>query len=921
MRNLIEHSEIENSQFKAKLEQLCRKVLTRKNIGIDLISVLENKTDVKKIHKIAESQLMRALSIGASAHHDMDLRIIVVSLSLIAMLEYDGNFYDKVRSTYTEVYGSYSEQKVEGTLRDILNKYKKSGTSGSRTRVISVALENAIVPQKFLPAFFEFIFDIYKINFEYDLPDELYEDFKFVYEGLRKNMLSDQDDISINVTKKTYKLIVSTKQLFLREDDLNALIELSSIIADIIDRDFWGKEVKISNPYLKTGYDDWKKQLRETSSQSASERKTEPSKLRSRWEPKFFMENNSIHLVPPIHRVKAEYDYRNIAVEVLNDSKEIYREDDCFIEEIIGGYRIRPSEIEIEKPLGKLAYRLVCGSEIIYDSKERLHRNYIVFNEEGWEINNNTDFEGTAFICHNPGEKVAENIASKKYYCISYKLIRSGDTLRVGQDIFNFSSILKPGVLGLSHKNCFLVRPDEEKVIDVYEKIDILAFEAEDVSNKFEVLINSKPHKLSEMAYKAIPREFITRYVVDLDLQDSGIYTVEVNQIISEGRRNRIFKETFALDSELTYKKETLDDENYRVMMSSGILREGFDSEISASNFEPDFISFDYLGESYSYLLPFDFGFYKINDGDWNSSSSELWIDDVPLESTMLVLNSKYDGLVIYTENGILATDDIVVQDKGFYKSISIGFLNSYKNGNRYVSLVFTVDGVAKYVMRCYNNCVINSDRTEIISLDNPKRVVVTPVFYGKNSIFFEVFNKAGEKIYKSGMLESGQTETLGDFNSFEEYSIKFYEKTKGLTLTKNPLIYQVSRTFYAKEDYVGRVFKIDTIYFQIFIKDEPIERTFHFNKVYVRIMEMINNESFMGEIFIEGLRSPSLYCINPVEIEICSDVVDDTMDVSITNNGDGLLFYDGKILNTLEHKWATDIFSYTLNMKGAVEW
>ena len=27
-----------------------------------------------------------------------------------------------------------------------------------------------------------FIFDIYKLNFEYDLPDDMYEDFKFVFE-------------------------------------------------------------------------------------------------------------------------------------------------------------------------------------------------------------------------------------------------------------------------------------------------------------------------------------------------------------------------------------------------------------------------------------------------------------------------------------------------------------------------------------------------------------------------------------------------------------------------------------------------------------------------------------------------------------------------------------------------------------------
>ncbi len=94
-------------------------------------------------------------------------------------------------------------------------------------------------------------FDIYKMNFEYDLPDEPYEDFQFVFEGLRNNMLSDGDDISINVTQKTYKLTAATKQLISRKDGLDAIIKLSIIIVKLIDKRFWDKEIRIFNPYLK----------------------------------------------------------------------------------------------------------------------------------------------------------------------------------------------------------------------------------------------------------------------------------------------------------------------------------------------------------------------------------------------------------------------------------------------------------------------------------------------------------------------------------------------------------------------------------------------------------------------------------------------------------------------------------------------
>lgn len=426
---------ISNSQFETKLDYLCKQVKARKNIGIDLIDILDNKTAIQEIHKRAETQLMRALASYSTFIANQE--IIVVSLVLIAMLEYDGNYYGSVRSTYPEVYEKYSEQKVEGLIRSILGRYKRQSDSGSRSRIINVALENAIVPQAFLPAFFEFIFDIYKLNFEYDIPEELYEDFKFVFEGLRSNMLSDGDDLSINVTQKTYKLIAATKQLIAREDGLDAIIKLSILIVKLIDKHFWGKEVKIFNPYLRVGYEGWEKQLRDTS-RSGHEHKPSFSEFRSRWEPKFMMMNNNVCLIPPTHRVKAQFDYRDITVVVINDSEVIYKNNDCDIREIIGGYQVNTGEIVIEKPLGKLTYRLIAGDEIIYDSKEKLYRECIVFNEEGQEINNNTDYEGTAYFCYRTSETELKNILINEYFSIGYKLIRMGDSIGIGHSAFNF---------------------------------------------------------------------------------------------------------------------------------------------------------------------------------------------------------------------------------------------------------------------------------------------------------------------------------------------------------------------------------------------------------------------------------------------------------------------------------------------------
>ena len=912
------NTRIKNAQFETKLDYLCRLVKEKKNIGADLIDILNNESAMNEIHSRAESNLMQA--IGSYSGYCKNQEIIVVSLVLIAMLEYDGNYYDSVRNTYKILYERFTEQKVEGKIRSILSRYKKQSDSGSRSRIINVALENAIVPQTFLPAFFEFIFDIYKLNFEYDLPEEPYEDFEFVFEGLRNNMLSDGDDLSINITQKTYKLIAATKQLICREDGLDAVIKLSILIVKLIDCRFWNKEVKIFNPYLKAGYEGWEKTLKETA-RVGHERRKSDSELRSHWGPKYLFCNNSVYLNPPAHRVKAQYNYRDIAVVVLNDGEEIYRKNNCDIREIIGGYQVNTEKIEITNPLGKLTYRLVAGSEIIYDSKDKLYRNCIVFNNEGQEINNNTDFEGTAYIVYEKGEDTIDNILTKEKYCVGYKLVKSGDVIEIGHDVFSFSSMAKPGIFGPIYPNCVVQKENEDNIIPVYHDSCFVVFEANNTSTKFEIAINGKSHKLSEMQYKATPKTGSTKYVVELDLLEAGIYEVEVNQLVAGGR-NKISCDIMAYDNKLIFSKEQLEESLYRVQVASALLQQGLDIEIEAENFNPSFIKFDYAGESYSYYLPFDFGFYKLLGCEWHSQYEGLWIEDINDKSILTLYDSECDGLLLYTEAGILAEDDIKLVDKGYYKQLPIFFITSYKNGNRYISLVFTANGKVKYALHCYNKCIIDEEKTEILCFDFPKKVTITPIFHGKNKVFYELFNPAGEKLLKSRSLESGQTSILANFRSFQEYTIKFHEETKILQLRKNTLLLETQRIFYVKEDFVGRSFKITEAYFNQTIRGEFIEKQWFFNKYYLKLTDVIDAEEgiFEGQIYSKSYKGDFfLYNINPVEVELCSDVIDGTMDIYMTNQGDGLLFdpeHRG-ILNSMEHPTAPDIFLYTISMKG----
>lgn len=910
----VKNNPAESSTLKLQLANLFNQIQDKQIIGVDLIELLEDEELINEIHRYAELNLLKALDNYSSIVRDSE--IIVISLIIIAMLKYDGNFYDNVRSTYEKAYRQYSEQKVEGCIRSILNRYKTQNESGNRTRIINVVLENAIVPKIFLSAFFEFIFDIYRLNFDYDLPEDLYEEFRFVYEGLRSNMLSEGDNISINVTKKTYKLIATTKQLIKKDTGLDALIDFSIEVLNLIDKRFWDKKVKNDNLYFQIAYDRWEEKFSKTDDSSRI-RTSKEFELRSRWESKFWLNNNNIYIITPSHKVKKKYDYRDIEIIVLNDDKIIYRNSSCDIKEIIGGYQIKPSKILIDNPLGKLSYRISASNEVIYDSKDKLYRDFIVFNTEGHEINNNTDFEGVVNICYKNCESELQNIATMDNYNVAYKIVRYGDIISIDKKVFNFSSMIKPGIAGEIHENCYVTN-EKNEYLSVYKNIKFLNFEAENSFNHFIITINNKQSKLKDFQFQISKNNSTTKYYVDLGIEKSGIYNIEVFSL-EKGRKNKLLRKSFVYDPNLYYCYDRIGDTAFSYSVKSDVMPDINDGKVLIEDFCLDFISFEYSNNLYHYMLPFNWGLYQIDDSEWNSTNNDLWIDDVLLESVMTLYDSSCDGLLVYSEKGALIEENIAIKSDAFCKKISVGFLKSYKNSNRFVTLFFTSDNKCKYSIRCYYKDVIDENKTELLVFDEDKTVIISPVFYGKNPVRFEVINKTGEKVFNSEYLESGQCGTFVDFNSFEEYKICFYEKQKSLVLVKESL-YEITKVFYSRQDFVNKIFKIDQIYYYQYKKNESIEKIYRFNKAFLRITEMVNNDSFIGEIFVKTMNGEWLLNnINPVEIEMCSQITDNTMDVYITNNGDGLLldFEKHGILNALEHPSAPDIFLYNLSLKG----
>lgn len=905
---------IEFAQVETKLAYLKKKVVARKNIGIDLIDLLDNEEVLGMIHQKAEAELKKTL-LSYTSCANFDREIVFISLVLIAMIHYDGNYYENVRDIYSGLYSRFSEQKIEGEIRTILSKYRldKERTS-KRSRIINIALENAIVPTHYLSSFFEFIFDIYKLNFEYNLAGDLYDDFKFVYDGLKSSMLSENDDLEINVTKKTYKLIKTTKELIVDSSNIDAVIKLSIIITNLIDKRIWNKDIRILNPYLKSGYENWEKTLSREERKVTGERNV--SEIRSRWEPKFVLSHNKIYIVPPIHRIKSQYDYREIKIVIKNDNEEIHINNEPYIKEIIGGYQINPDRVEIAEPLNKLSYQLMAGKEIIYDSREKLHRNILVFDQDGNEIDNNTDFSGTAIFCTKSKNEIITTFYQSLNYCLSSKSVKHGETLLIDDVLFNFASFIKPGIFGDVIDNCILSEVETKKEMKVFRKTKFFIFECNKNISNFEIFIDGNRKRLADFNYTVIEKEGSNKYTIYVEDICDGIHNLKVNAL-EHGCQTNLLTVDFAVDSTLFYNTCETDDSHYIYELNSSLIGENIIEEVSINEINEELIIFAYKEKNYRYIIPFQFDIYRFRD-NWNHFSRDIWIGDVSNETILEIYGNSCDEITVSSNNGTVLEENIKMKQNGVFQQMHIGFLLSYKFSCDFVNIWLMKDGKVKNILRCYNKCIWDEQTTEIYYDSNKNELVVIPGYFGKGNIYFEVSDKNSQIVHKSEILQNHTIQIIPSLSSFKKYRITFFEKAKGLSLAKDQVLKIYDYIFYARNEFVGKKLKIKEVFYDQYYGAKFNRKTHRFNYTYLKITEQITDDKFLGELYATTLKGIYKHtCLNPVEVEVCGDIIDNTIEFSLTKDGDGLLldFEHHGVMNSLDNDSAVDIFSYIVDL------
>lgn len=900
------------------INYLEEKIKNNENIGNNLITILDDEKLIYKIHTNSIFELIKALD-KSTAINLLDTDLIFISLCLIALQHYDGNFYDYVEKEYAEIYDRYNKQRIEGTIRSIIKRYIKN--EENTTRQINYILENTLVPENYLSNYFEFVYDIYKINFQFVLNENTIEDdLMFVFNGLKDTLNDTKEEVSIKVTNKTYKLIKTTKNIINNEESINELIKLTKKIIEIIDNYYWNGEAEIEGTYFRKGFEEWPDKNAEEITNPRKHSIGEKEILKSRWLPSFKLKGNDIYLRIPEHKIRKEFDYNSIKILIYSENKVIQKIEDYKVLEIMGGYRLEVPDVKLAEPLNNIRYKISAGKTLLYDSKESLYRKFILFDEDGESFLPNKNYDGNIIIAFN-GDNV-EN-TTEIYSSDSYRLfstsVSNTTILNIADEYVAFSIENSSGVIGEICEDTYMILDNEK--IRVYKNIDKVIHEISIEEKNIGVKINGKRYKLDDIKHTMKRSNGKNLIIIDCNIKESRILSMEFFDILT-GKSLKNGKYKCVVDPKLSYEVIKLDKNNYRLKVESDFELMNNESDINLEDYD----SFKVLLKDKNgyYDLPLQIPIYKIDNGKWHSLEDYIWIGDIKVDSYLYVKGFKAESLMI-TYN-IVENDEhnkltkLKIINKEGEGKVAIGNLRSYIGTNGRIFLKFTNENKISGIISCYLKCEFN-DKESLISFDSENDFLELAIkIYGKGKFKIQILNENEEVILEKIFEKNSIKYRVKNLRAGKKYIIKVFELPIGFSLEQEKVLYEKQEKFYSFRSLENTRIRIVSVDFDNYdrIEKKLIRSKWNLYNTYFEILEYIGNKRFKANIY--KWRGMKIYLneLNPIEVEFNTDIENESIDASAFKEGDGLLLdkANNSILNTLSDDNAPDIYEYKLKIE-----
>ncbi len=456
--------------------------------------------------------------------------LVILGLTFIALKYYDGSLWPHVCDKYSTVL--QDSQLLESKIRDNVLSPLTSKYNCDRKHY-QIPVINAIVPFNYASNYIEFVNDIYIKNLDCNLLNyNVEEEIENVFNAIGRHLSDADDSFKYNFEQnntKVYKLIRATKNIIKTSIKRQELVLLTKEILKKLDNYYKGKNESISY-YIDKAFNKW---ILENKDHEIFRTRTRSNFVKSKFPYYTYLNvNGNIYLHTPTKRLFGDYDPKLFSLEILEDNTTIIREENLKVNFLLGGIEIVQCNYLLKNPLNKIRCKIFYSNEEVYDSKDYLYRDFLLF-DDNKELKNNKSYNGLVyFIYKNSCDKRLTKLKDFDFYKISYNsVVENEEYLLDEKHQICFSNIRKPGIYGDIIPSLEII--DHNNIIYVYSKIHSICMVSENL-NKFanKIKINNNFIDMDQCV-EILEQTNSLAYLLDVEKLDlsSNMYIFELVDI------------------------------------------------------------------------------------------------------------------------------------------------------------------------------------------------------------------------------------------------------------------------------------------------------------------------------------------------------------------------------------------------------
>ena len=792
---------VDINDFDTMMNQLVGKLSADKLIGLDLLQIAGNDELKKKIHARAIGHLKVNYNKSSVVLYE-GINEIVVSLVIIALDHYDGSLWDHVQDEYNNLYVGRSEQRVNALIRKILAQ----SSNEPNNRYINYVIRQTITPSYFVPDFITFAFDIYKDTFKYELIDNsniLNEVLANVFIDISSKYESKNNQFKSKA--KSYKLIKTIRDIIDNIDWFSELIEYTKIILKYLDTYYWN-ESKRNLPYFdyfEPFFKDWI-----SKNKIFFEAKERSNHEKVQWNATYFLKGVNVLLHIPDHLISREYPASSIRIVVSHGSEVVKVIDRPTITEVVGSNLIIGNDVVLENPIGKVNYKIYSNSDVIFDSKKTLYREFLFFSENHNEIKQGSKYVGNIDVV-GTDIKAIKNIEvyyTNQFYSIGNLVLNEHESIMMDDRAVYTSYSDEKMLVGTKSTKAYISESIHH--LDIYTEVLGLIFTCPKMDDKrIQLQVNNSRYLITDLSERGIGDHTICEMSLD------G-YTVQGFNYIAVKELNTdsiLFKQSYFYCPEYTHKCKLHNDEIVLNINCNLVEGKEYIADTKKDNmFELPFTS-QYF-ESELYLVPkVDIPVYRIEDGIWKPFKEEISIKDITTYSKIWIDGIDFSQVKVSLPNKFV-TDKLAVNyrdNKAYLPCAMIKGLES--NGYAKCSINFYKDSLSVDSLNVYYRAVVDY-KSMYMRYENDDSVSISFNYFGKDDITVKLF-KGEECVCDVTATDKPVHIKVPNIEKFTAYKIQILGGTNDI-FSMNANQYNMYRKenifFYDANDIVGHTFNID---------------------------------------------------------------------------------------------------------------